>query len=244
MTEALRQAAEKIFAREPVWHMDMSESLKRKQGQVLYAEGNTVLIRESFMPNFYRLTTDSAEAGLKAFEHQPAPFLAVLRGEGVEEIAQKLGLHLGTPCCQGAYLRTEPLSWSLEGLEIGLMTGEELPLAAEIYEGKDYVRELFAQKQMFSARLQGAFAGFIGFHGDGSTGLLEVLPDFRRRGIGQCLEKYMVNLCLERSWISYGHIYIDNAPSFALQESLGLTVDKNHLLYWAGRSDMAFGSEE
>lgn len=80
--------------------------------------------------------------------------------------------------------------------------------------------------------MEGVFAGFIGFHDDGSTGLLEVLPPYRRRGIAQCLEKFMINFCLERGWTSYGQIYTDNDASFALQGSLGITVDREHTLSW------------
>lgn len=237
MTEALRKQAEQVFSRAPIWHVDMSESLKRGQGQVVYAQGNTVLIQEKAEPGFYRLTTDSIQAGLAAFSGLPEPFLAVMRGNGVQEIAQKLGFSLDNPCCQGAYLGTEMLNWHMDGLEIGVMKAEEVPLAASIYEEGGYLSEQAQKGLLFSARLNGEFAGFIGFHGDGSTGLLEVLPQFRRRGIGQCLEKYMVNLCLQKGWTNYGHIYTDNAASFALQESLGLTVDREHVLYWAGKAN-------
>lgn len=242
MTEALRKQAERVFSKTPIWHMDMKESLNRGQGRVVYAQGSTVLIQEvqeyhgQQQTGFYRLTTDSADHGLAAFEGLPTPLLVVMRGNGVEEIAQKLGFSMDNPCCQGAYLGTEKLSWSLDGLEIGAMRPEEVPLAASIYEEGEYLSEQAEKGQLFSARLHGHFAGFIGFHGDGSTGLLEVLPEFRRRGIGQCLEKYMVNLCLDRGWVNYGHIYTDNAASFALQESLGLTVDREHVLYWAGKA--------
>lgn len=242
MTEALRQRAQEILSQHPVWCVDMTESIKRGLGQVVYAQGGTVLIREAQEyqekqePGFYRLLAGSAEEGLEAFFGQPEPLLAVIRGEGVEEIARKLGLSLDNPCCQGAYLGISPLPYYMEGLEIGLIREEEVPLAEELYEAGEYIRELVQKEQVFAARLHGRFAGFIGFHSDGSTGLLEVLPEFRRRGIGQCLEKYMVNLCLQRGWVNYGHIYTDNAPSFALQESLGLTVDREHVLYWAGKA--------
>lgn len=242
MTEALRRKALEILSREPVWCVDMTESLNRGLGRVVYAHEGTVLIQEAqeFQgqqePGFYRLLADSAENGLKAFAGQSEPLLVVIRGEGVEEICQKLGLSMDNPCCQGAYLGKEPLPYFMEGLDIGVMRETEIPLATEVYETGDYIRELAEKQQVFSARLNGVFAGFIGFHSDGSTGLLEVLPEFRRRGIGQCLEKYMVNLCLERGWTNYGHIYTDNAASFALQESLGLTVDRAHVLYWAGKA--------
>lgn len=244
MTKALRKQAEQVFSQTPIWHMDMKESLSRGQGRVVHAQGNTVLIQEiqeyqgQRQTGFYRLTTDSAAHGLAAFEGLPTPLLVVMRGDGVEEIAHALGFSMDKPCCQGAYLGTEKMSYFMDGLEIGIMQPEEVPLAASVYEEGEYLAEQAEKGQLFSARLNGQFAGFIGFHGDGSTGLLEVLPEFRRRGIAQCLEKYMVNLCLDRGWVNYGHIYTDNAASFALQESLGLTVDREHVLYWAGAPEV------
>ena len=148
-------------------------------------------------------------------------------------LAEHFGLETGEACCQGAYMDRDLLAWSLPGLTIGPMAEEEIPLAGEVYHGRtDYVRERAEAGELFSARMEGVFAGFIGFHDDGSTGLLEVLPPYRRRGIAQCLEKFMINFCLERGWTSYGQIYTDNDASFALQGSLGITVDREHTLSW------------
>ncbi|MFQ7452543.1 MAG: GNAT family N-acetyltransferase [Flavonifractor plautii] len=38
---------------------------------------------------------------------------------------------------------------------------------------------------MLGAFVDGTLAGFAGFHGEGSIGLLEVLPAYRRRGLGK-----------------------------------------------------------
>lgn len=41
---------------------------------------------------------------------------------------------------------------------------------------------------MTGAFLDGVLAGFIGIHEEGSIGMLEVLPAYRRRSLGYALE--------------------------------------------------------
>lgn len=230
----MEEIAQGILGRYPLWYMDMSESLKRGAMEIVYAQGNTLLLQAPNEPDFYRLAAEDYEMGLWAFRGLPVPRCVVARGRDTARmLAEHFGLETGEACCQGAYLDRDLLAWSLPGLTIGPMAEEEIPLAGEVYHGRtDYVRERAEAGELFSARMEGVFAGFIGFHDDGSTGLLEVLPPYRRRGIAQCLEKFMINFCLERGWTSYGQIYTDNDASFALQGSLGITVDREHTLSW------------
>ena len=84
---------------------------------------------------------------------------------------------------------------------------------------------------VLAAYRDGEIAGFIGFHGDGSGGMLEVLPKFRRLGIGSALEIALHNLALSRGWTPYGQIYTTNNASRKLQERLGMVVSDNEL-FW------------
>ena len=54
-------------------------------------------------------------------------------------------------------------------------------------------------------------------------GMLEVVPEFRRRGIAQALEAALIRLHLERGWLPYCFVAPDNVPSLSLQAKLGLT---------------------
>lgn len=66
-----------------------------------------------------------------------------------------------------------------------------------------------------------AIAGFIGMHPEGSMGLLEVLPEYRRRGYGYLLEAYLIRLHLQRGWTPYCHVVKGNEASLRLQKKLG-----------------------
>lgn len=69
----------------------------------------------------------------------------------------------------------------------------------------------------------GQLAAFIGMHHEGSMGILEVLPEYRRRGLAMALEGWLIRWHLERGWTPFCHVYEDNPASHALQKKLGLT---------------------
>lgn len=70
---------------------------------------------------------------------------------------------------------------------------------------------------------QGELVGFIGEHDEGSLGMLEVLPEHRRRGYAHDLEAALVNRMLEAGRVPFGQVAVDNEASKALQETLKMT---------------------
>ena len=229
------QAAIRYLEQELLWHIDMLECLKRGQGEVVYFEGQTVLIRRNEEPGIYLLTTDSPEAGAAAFAGQPEPLDVVARGPGVAEmVAERFGLSLSKYCCNVAYLKKERLTWDCPGLIIRPFRVEELPafLAHYDIETEAEAREYIRRGELFAAEYNGRLAGFMGLHSDGSMGLLETFPEYRKLGIGRAIEKFFINFCLDRGWTPYGQVFIDNEASFSLQEHLGMTFDRTKRLCW------------
>lgn len=72
-------------------------------------------------------------------------------------------------------------------------------------------------------------AGYIGRHLDGEIGFLEVLPEYRRMGIGTKLLKRM--LCEITPTIPYSQVLIDNYKSIELHKKLGAKQYEN-IVYW------------
>ncbi len=235
MRSEREQAAIGYLEQEPLWHMDMLEALRRGRGEVAYFKGKTVLIRRSERPDFYLLTADGPEAAEAAFEGLPAPWCIVARGPGVaERMRERFGLELSDYCSNVAYLKQERLSWNCPGLVIRPFLVEELPIFLEHYhiEDEDEAREHIEKGELFAAEFEGELAGFMGLHGDGSMGLLEVFPEYRKLGIGRAIEKFFINFCLDRGWTPYGQVFLNNEKSFSLQEHLGMAVDRTKTLCW------------
>ena len=231
----IERAAIAYLEREPLWHMDMLEALKRGRGEVVYFEGKTVLIQRNEEPGIYLLTTDSPEAGVAAFAGLPAPQDVVARGPGVAEmVAEQFGLMCSEYCCNVAYLKKERLTWDCPGLVIRPFRVEELPQFLAHYDIEDEAeaRAHIEKGELFAAEFEGKLAGFMGLHSDGSMGLLETFPEYRKLGIGRAIEKFFINFCLDRGWTPYGQVFINNEASFSLQEHLGMSFDRTKTLCW------------
>ena len=99
---------------------------------------------------------------------------------------------------------------------------------------KDYISDRNQKGMVFGAFYDEHFAGFAGFHAEGSMGMLEVFPEFRRKHIGKALETYLVNLCLERGQRPFCQVAVENTASYQLQNDLGLCITKD-TLFWMSR---------
>jgi GNAT superfamily N-acetyltransferase len=95
----------------------------------------------------------------------------------------------------------------------------------------EYIHSRIEKREIYGAFINGKLAGFAGTHTDGSIGMLEVLPEYRRRGLGSELESFLINLHLSKSYTPFCQIFSDNAVSLGLQRKLGLQISGEHL-YW------------
>lgn len=100
----------------------------------------------------------------------------------------------------------------------------------------------YIEKRLVSGCLLGIFddydnlMGFIGEHFEGAMGMLEVFPEYRRRGYGEILEMYKINQLLEKGRTPLCNVFYDNAVSPILQEKLGLEKCA-YDTWWVSRKD-------
>lgn len=106
--------------------------------------------------------------------------------------------------------------------------------AADFEIIRAYMVERVSSGTMFGVFQAGEIVGFAGNHDEGSIGMLTVLPQFRRRGLGKYLEQVAISRALSRGDIPFGQIAPDNEASLALQRSLGMTISEE-LVCWMDR---------
>ena len=131
-----------------------------------------------------------------------------------------------------------PDSLSLENQVPEDVTIRPLPMAEfssvrEIYltvDSDEYITKRI-QEGMLGAFANEELAGFIGTHENRAIGLLEVLPKFRRKGIGRALETQMVKRLWSLNRRAFGNIAQDNALSRTVHEKIGLPISKEPV-YW------------
>ena len=100
-----------------------------------------------------------------------------------------------------------------------------LDVVTESYDlaDRDYVRSRLESGTVIGLFDQDSLMGFIGEHTEGAMGMLVVLPDYRRMGVGETLEKLLINKILSEGRTPYCDVDARNIKSLALQEKLGMT---------------------
>ena len=229
------EAARAYLNQNKLLYLNMLEVLRRGTAELLYAGEDGVLLYDREVEGWMLSARD--RGALERFMPHLEGSRTVVGHEMWyrDELARRLGLWKETPCFQAAWLGGAPPEAPAFSGELRLLDPEHLPLVLANYSkadlaGEDHVRAAIG-RGMLGTFVDGALAGFVGFHEEGAIGLLEVLPAFRRRGLGEVLLLGAVRLALSRGQYAFGQVLIDNKPSLALQKKAGMTLSQD-VLYW------------
>ena len=234
MTVDKRERARAWLERDRVLYANLLEVLRRGSADALVAEGGGVLLLDGESGAWMLAVEPEAAEGL--LDRLPADCgLFVGHDMAYFELAQaRLGLPEQEVCWSAAYLGAEPLPIPAFGGELRLLDRSWAPWLTAHYShdfgGLAYM-ERAADRGIIGAFVEGRPAGFVGFHDEGSIGMLEVLPAYRRRGLGEVLQRAAVNLALERGQLPFGQVIDGNEASLALQRKLGMAVSRT-TLFW------------
>lgn len=205
--------------------IDMQEMLRHRKGSLLYdgAEGAIVLSSDGTL-----LLSDIQDGAFLCGRIRaccPAiPEVFTLKGDAAAEtVMQEFSLHFSTRCTQWVYEKGEPPCPVTA--DIRPLTQEHAALAASVYHDGDgaYIRNRIEHGALFGVFESDALAGFAGFHGEGSMGMLEVLPEYRHRGYAMQLEAFLIRTALAEGRTPYCHVIDGNEASLHLQRKMELT---------------------
>ncbi len=219
-------------------HMDMIEVIRRGFAEIYYAGEEGVALKEQ-KGNSYFLSVVSPEAGERMADFFKCSGPVFVHQEFmVELLFRKLHRQESNKCYQMVYLKEEKALDEEAAREAGLcfqkLDCKWLDRVCEIYhlvDNREYIRFLLEEGVMHGAFVEGELAGFVGLHAEGCMGLLEVIPAFRRQGIGEALERFMIDWNRERGYVPFCQVIEGNEASMGLQKKIGLTMaDKP--LWW------------
>lgn len=138
-------------------------------------------------------------------------------------------------CVQVVYTKDKCIisEEEIKGFEFCLADKEDVDLIYSVYQkiSKEELETVIGRNKLFLGKKDGRIVGFIGEHLEGSMGLLNILPEFRRNGYGCLLEKMMINYTIDEGNIPFGQIETYNNKSMALQKKLGLDMSEEYV-YW------------
>lgn len=216
------------------FYIDMLEPIRRGSARLLYAQTDGVLLYDQVV-RAYMLGADTPAALERMLPLMAdCTVLTCHQLQYKQLLAARFGLHQEQLCRQAVWTDPHPPAPLPFGGELRLLdrswAGWLYEHYSQAFGGVAYM-EGAVDRGMLGAFVDGRPAGFAGFHAEGAIGMLEVLPPYRRRGIGEALLRGVVSLALSRGQYAYGQILTDNLPSLALQHKAGMTVP-NDILFW------------
>ncbi len=209
-------------------------ALKRGAEVVFCQKGGVILYERAI--NLYYISLD--DNALLDSDWRDASLQAeclVLRENNIEAAKDTIRPAVVNPCRQMLFLGKAPVCPPIDGLEIKPLSIDDLAFVCAHYKmhlDDGYIAERISCGHVYGAYYNGALAGFAGRHSDGSMGMLEVLAQFQRLGIGSALGCFMINLVLASGEIPYAHIFPDNEASLGMTGRIPGAVFTDELVAW------------
>lgn len=228
----MREIAIEYLMKNPLLHMGIIEAIRRDTADILYANIDGVLIQEQ-RSKAYMMSINNFDVGRKLIDSlSQCSLIAVHQDYMVDYISKKFSLSEQLECFQVVYMHKDKLNLD-DKLEIRPLEENQLGLVLEHYDklSSNEVKSLLINRNLFGGYRDGVLIGFIGTHLEGSLGILEIFPQYRKLGYGSILESYMVNQMLEKGLTPFSQIEVNNEKSLALQDKLGFSISKDKL-YW------------
>lgn len=230
------EAAQAYLSQNPLLYLNMLELLRRGSGAVHYARADGVLLRDGESGAWF--LSAGGEEALACMESLLPPDTGLLVGH---ELWYKDRLRARFPavrgeqiCVQSAWLESMPPELPPSPAELRLLdqswTKYVFRHYSHAFAEEAYIAGVI-RRGMLGAFVGNTLAGFVGTHEEGTIGLLEVLPAYRRRGLGELLLRAVVRRVLAGGGYAFGQVEVDNAPSLALQRRAGMTLSTDRL-YW------------
>lgn len=225
------KAVEALLADDRYLHLDIIHVLKNEECSLLHLSQAGVVVRHACGTVF--ATSFSDDTGpLEAAVPADSRLLDV-HDVRLFKLFSAKGYLFEEPCYlfsyHGGMMDEGPYSFRT-------FTEEDLPVYAAHYghgtddEGVELAGDI-ARRDVVGICDHGVLMGFAGFHREGSMGMLEVFPEFRRRRVGTYLMSHLINMRLGKGFIPFCNVYLSNEASISLQNSLGMHRAEG-LSYW------------
>jgi GNAT superfamily N-acetyltransferase len=228
----MKSRAIEYLNKDTLLYMGMIEPINRNTAKVLYASTDGVLLKEQDS-GAYMLAVENYEKGVQLIDSLTECKLLVLHQKYMVDYAKnKFDLNRTQYCFQAVYTSKDSIEIE-QNLHIKKLEVNQLEVISEHYKmlAKNDVEKLLKEGKLYGGYKAGNLVGFVGNHFEGSIGLLEVFPKYRKLGYGSALESFMINNNLKEGFTPFVQILEDNIKSIALQKKLGLQVSRDTLIW-------------
>ena len=229
----MKETALKYCYKNPVLHMDIIVPIKRNTAEIIYSGTDGVVIKET-KSGAYLMALDSYKKALDIFHKLDNSYLYSVKNKDLATyIMDKTRLCDLMEANQFTYLKQEKLK-NDDILQIKELDETYKDIIISHYTGvsdPSYIIERIENKELYGGFFEEKFCAFIGFHAEGSMGMLYVFPEFRKKGFATKMQIYMTNLMLDMGLTPFNQVEIYNTNSRNLQEKLGFEMSEEKV-YW------------
>ncbi len=229
MTQTER--AFEYLLKDPLSYIDMLEPLRHKTADIIYADNDGVVIYErnsqTCMIAMQEIEKCQSIVALKKYQS-----FAVHQKNISEWILQNGEYSHSFEVHQAVYSKKEKFTDCFD--KISVLNSDYTEQICQNYDAiddKEYIETLLQKKQLWGIFDNGALAGFIGEHLEGSMGLLKVLPEYQRKGYGYKLQAFLINRFLKLNKIPFCQVAADNVKSLALQRKIGMEISRQTVIW-------------
>ncbi|EHI99297.1 GCN5-related N-acetyltransferase [Clostridium sp. DL-VIII] len=233
----LNHTANKILLNDFLLNVDMLECIRRGSAEILFASDGSVLLID-IPSQIYMLSSQSHKIAEHLISKISANAEIIVSHDkfSYELLAKKFKFNNTMICYNTVYTNHTPLESKNSTVNIKILTLGYKDIIMKYYSKAEiieegYIEDRLKSKVMFGAFINDDLCGFIGSHTEGSIGMLEVIPNYRGKGIGAALQIAATNSALANGRYPYGQVIEDNLASAALQKKLGFELSKNKV-YW------------
>lgn len=215
-----------FFARNPALFVPMWELLRLNRGELLACREDGVLMARNALCLLGAASAAAAGELLRAMPDAMEELMVCGRA-AADAARERFDLEETCECWQAVYLRQEKLPVCGDIRQLDGRYFHAVLEGYSLFQDEAYIADRLKAGVMYGIFVEGNLAGFIGEHDEGSMGMLEVFPAYRRRGLGLALESFQINRILEEGRIPYDQVIVGNEKSLSLQKKLGMTITKD-----------------
>ena len=204
-------------------NVDIHELIKRDLGKIIYKSKNGIVAVTNEKDLVLTSLKDYNEFNAVIKKYNLSPDTITAKEDTLyKEILNNYNVFRSLPCSQWVYTKLTPPKY--DKCDVRALDIQYLDVILEHYKlvsNKEYIVDRLNNKMIFGIFENNKIAGFIGVHGEGSIGMLEIFPEYRRKGYGYILEAYVIEQLLDKGYVPYCHVVEGNDASYKLQEKLG-----------------------
>ncbi len=214
-------------------YLGIDRVLKRGSGEIIINADNALFVRDNVSGAYFLACKDEETAIALLDDHAgPDCNLLMVSDYDIGQTAfERYGFSEKLECYQVAYYGEKPAVDTK--LSVREADEHDLPMLMENYQmiSPDELAAVVGRKSILLGYDQGHLIGFIGEHLEGSMGILYIFPEYRHKGFGTALQKYLIAKTMEKGFIPFGQVEKGNQKSIRLQEKIGMTRSDN-LMIW------------